>query len=190
MSLWSLTPQLVAAAPTCSQCVHNGTLGPRHLMEKPGAAGSRDEALTPLSVSLILPPACTSGGDRQIMSWEERERDGHSHSGDGSILPGWLQSVLGLCRRPGLPVRAPVCTLPSAVPFLRPRVLTAVSVLCILSTAQLRQDEFSNQVEGGCLVLELSNVCLPDLVRFPIFSFCSKLLLSFSQHIGNIYMHP
>lgn len=85
------------------------------------------------------------------MSREERERDGHSHSSDdrfclaagrerwasAGALDGPRETLCACSRQP--------------VPFPRPRVLTAVSVLCILCTAQLRQDELSNQVEGGCL---------------------------------------
>lgn len=74
-------------------------------------------------------------------------RDGHSWrpidsawlAGTGRrAFAGALDCLLG-------PLR--VCP-GQLIPVLGPHVLTAGSVLCILSTAQVGQDEFSSEVKG------------------------------------------
>lgn len=67
----------VVTVPISSHRVHNGTLGTRCLLEKLGAARSKDETLTPLRVSLIFSPArTTTGGRRESVTGEEQ--DSHS----------------------------------------------------------------------------------------------------------------
>lgn len=143
MSPWSLTPQFVVAAPIFSYHINNETLGTRYLTEKLSTAGSRDETLTPLSVSLIFSPAVTATGrGRQIMSrgrvrvrWSQPEADRFRLAG------GKRWAFAGA---PDCPLELLCARRGQRVPLLGPRVFAAVSVLCILSRAQLHQDEFSN----------------------------------------------
>lgn len=75
----------VVTVPISSHRVHNGTLGTRCLLEKLGAARSKDETLTPLRVSLIFSPArTTTGGRRERVTGEQ---DSHSQRLIGSA---WL----------------------------------------------------------------------------------------------------
>lgn len=89
--LWSLMPQRVCAASISSHRVNNETMGTRYLMEKLGAAGSKDETLLPPE-HLIDFPSCLHNHRRREtdnVAAGEQERELVT-AGGRSILPGWL----------------------------------------------------------------------------------------------------
>lgn len=177
MSPWSLVPQFVVAAPIFSYHINNETLGTRYLTEKLSTAGSRDETLTPLSVSLIFSPAVTATGrGRQIMSQGESASETVT-AGGRSIPPGWREA-LGLCRRPGLPVRAPVCTPGSARPPAR-----ASCLRCGICPLHSQQGPTPSgrvfQLSEGLMSCGTTSQFLPPRPgSCPHFFSCSMLLLS------------
>lgn len=126
--------------PTSSRCVNDEPPSTRYWTETLGAAGSREESPTALSTSLIfLPVQPQERGDREChrgrVKWSQLVANRF-------FLAGW-QEVLGLCRCPTLPIRTAACMLQVARPLPQASCPRCGVWPCILSTAQLYQDEFS-----------------------------------------------